>query len=155
MAGRKAKPTALKLLQGNAGKRKINKREPKPEGQIPEPPDWLNDQAREAWKVIAPRLGAMKVLTSADATALELMCAAYSEWRLALEAIEDEGLTYETTNQNGGTMYRARPEVGIASDAWRRIVSIAREFGLTPASRPGLVAGGKEKGKSAWDELVG
>ena len=31
MAGRKPKPTAIKELEGNPGKRKLNKKEPKPE----------------------------------------------------------------------------------------------------------------------------
>jgi hypothetical protein len=35
MVGRKPKPTKLKLLQGNAGHRKIKKNEPKPGRLLP------------------------------------------------------------------------------------------------------------------------
>jgi len=31
MAGRKPKPTALKIIEGNPGKRPLNKNEPKPD----------------------------------------------------------------------------------------------------------------------------
>ena len=41
MAGRKPKPTALKKLEGNPGKRKLNTKEPVPEKGMPDCPKWL------------------------------------------------------------------------------------------------------------------
>ena len=41
MAGRKPKPTALKTLEGNPGKRKINTKEPIPGKGIPTCSEWL------------------------------------------------------------------------------------------------------------------
>ena len=41
MAGRKLKPTAVKELEGNPGKRKLNKKEPKPDKGMPTCPEWL------------------------------------------------------------------------------------------------------------------
>jgi len=41
MAGRKPKPTALKKLEGNSGKRKLNKKEPVPVKGMPDCPEWL------------------------------------------------------------------------------------------------------------------
>ena len=41
MAGRKPKPTAIKKLEGNPGKRKLNTKEPIPAKGMPECPDWL------------------------------------------------------------------------------------------------------------------
>ena len=49
MRGRKPKPTVLKLLDGNPGKRTINDREPTAAGGIPELPDWLDDEAKAEW----------------------------------------------------------------------------------------------------------
>mgnify|MGYP006980038133 CR=1 FL=1 len=39
MAGRKPKPTAVKKLEGNPGKRKLNKKEPIPAKEMPECPE--------------------------------------------------------------------------------------------------------------------
>ena len=39
--GRKPKPTGIKQLEGNPGKRKLNEREPKPEKKAPSCPKWL------------------------------------------------------------------------------------------------------------------
>ena len=41
MAGRKPKPTALKKLEGNPGKRKLNNKEPVPDKGMPDCPAWL------------------------------------------------------------------------------------------------------------------
>lgn len=35
MAGRKPKPTQIKMVTGNPGKRRLNEREPQPEGVYP------------------------------------------------------------------------------------------------------------------------
>ena len=48
--GRKPKPTALKELEGNPGKRPLNDREPKPEKKAPPCPKWLNDDAKKEWR---------------------------------------------------------------------------------------------------------
>ena len=41
MAGRKPKPTAVKKLEGNPGKRKLNTKEPNPGKGMPDCPAWL------------------------------------------------------------------------------------------------------------------
>ena len=47
MAGRKPKPTAVKELEGNPGKRKLNRKEPKPDKGMPTCPEWLLPEAKE------------------------------------------------------------------------------------------------------------
>ncbi len=45
--GRKPKPTALKVLEGNPGKRPLNLNEPKPEKKAPKCPSWLEPEAKK------------------------------------------------------------------------------------------------------------
>ena len=45
MAGRKPKPTAVKKLEGNPGKRKLNTKEPVPAKGMPDCPEWLLPEA--------------------------------------------------------------------------------------------------------------
>ena len=45
--GRKPKPTALKVLEGNPGHRPLNKKEPMPKGKLPRCPEWLEDDAKK------------------------------------------------------------------------------------------------------------
>jgi hypothetical protein len=44
--GRKPKLTALKMFEGNPGKRALNRNEPKPAVQTPECPVHLDDEAQ-------------------------------------------------------------------------------------------------------------
>lgn len=45
--GRKPKPTAVKQLEGNPGKRQLNANEPKPVARAPSCPKWLEDDAEK------------------------------------------------------------------------------------------------------------
>lgn len=65
-----AKPLALKLLEGNRGKRKLNKREPTATRDEPKMPRFLLPAAQEEWKRIVPILLELRVLTIADGSAL-------------------------------------------------------------------------------------
>lgn len=47
MAGRKPKPTVVKILEGNPGKRKLNDKEPMPVKGMPTCPAWLMKEAQE------------------------------------------------------------------------------------------------------------
>jgi hypothetical protein len=49
MRGRKPIPTATKAMMGNPGERPLNKREPKPKGELYAAPEWMSDSQREGW----------------------------------------------------------------------------------------------------------
>jgi len=144
--GRPPKPTALKLVQGNAGKRAINKNEPKPKLAKPKCPGHLSPKAKTAFKNVSKLLEDMGVLTIADGMALEMLCDAYAEWRDLRKEIEVAGSsTYTTIGTSGDVVIKARPQVAMASDAWKRIKSMTAEFGLTAASRTKLSVAEKEE----------
>ena len=67
--GRKPKPTALKMLEGNPGGRPLNTKEPKPEKKAPRCPSWLEDEAKKEWKRMAKVLENMGLLTEMDMAA--------------------------------------------------------------------------------------
>lgn len=132
---RPPKPTALKLVQGNPGKRPLNNKEPKLKVEAPKVPAHLSPKAKTAWKGLCETLGDMGVIAKADGKALELLCDAYSEWRDLRKVVDSEGHTYQTLSTTGDTIYKARPEVAMAADAWKRISVMLQQFGLTPSSR--------------------
>ena len=47
--GRKPKPTAIKVLEGNPGKRALNEMEPQPEKKAPKCPVWLDKEAKKEY----------------------------------------------------------------------------------------------------------
>jgi P27 family predicted phage terminase small subunit len=138
--GRKPKPTALKLLEGDRGKgrRPLNKNEPiPPEGAI-KCPSWLLPEAKKEWKRLAPALEAMRVLTVADLSAFEGYCQAYARWREAEEFITQHGSIFKTPS---GYVQQV-PQVSIAQQNLKIMQSFCSEFGLTPASRARVIANG-------------
>lgn len=135
MAGRRPKPTHLKVVSGNPGKRALNRSEPKPRRELPSCPAHLSDEAKVAWGRMSVLLDRMGVLTEADAYALERGCAVYAEI-LAYQALVDEGgATYTTTSMSGDKVLKANPAVAMLADADRRFKAWLVEFGLTPAAR--------------------
>src|SRR5688500_8395251 len=75
MAGRPPSPTALKLLRGNPGKRKMNAAEPKPLVGAAPPSYVLADPALLVeWKRQAARLLRLGLLTEIDDGALGALC---------------------------------------------------------------------------------
>jgi P27 family predicted phage terminase small subunit len=131
MRGRRPKPTRLKLLTGNPGKRPLNADEPKPEAAIPECPVELGPVARREWDRMAAELAPLRILTQLDRAALAAYCGAYAMWAEATESIQKYG-----TMVKSPTGYPVQsPYVSIANRQAEIMMRIASEFGFTPASR--------------------
>lgn len=146
MAGRRPKPTRLKVVTGNPGKRKLNDQEPKPPREVPSPPEHLTDLGKVAWVRVSQILDSMGVLTIADTLALERLCSLYAQILRLEERIRSEGDTYMAQTQTGGVLKKANPAVAMLADADRRFKGYLIEFGLTPAARTKVkVDGGEEK----------
>lgn len=71
--GRKPRPTHLKLIDGNPGKRPIPEGEIQPEGVV-ERPKWLKGRASKVWDQYAPELVRLKVLTAVDVHVFGTFC---------------------------------------------------------------------------------
>ena len=95
ITGSKPKPTAIKILEGNPGKRLLNLNEPKPLQIAPECPDWLLDEAKKEWNRLAPELERLGLLTIIDEMAFAGFCQSYAKWKIAEEFIKKNKMTYE------------------------------------------------------------
>jgi len=136
------KPTELKRLEGTLRRDRTNLREPKPPklaaGGAPQ--RRLPLGVRREFAVIVRLLEPMNVVTVSDIAMLELVAAAGDEYWRAHRVVARLGTTYETVNAAGSRMFRSRPEVAIAADAWRRYSAGLERFGLSPSSRPKVEA---------------
>jgi P27 family predicted phage terminase small subunit len=149
MRGRKPKPTHLKLVKGNPGKRPINEREPVPTNKLPSPPAFLADEAKVEWGRVSEELYRIGVLTDIDRAALAAYCQAYARWAAAEKAINAMaaadlvagGLLTSTSNGNK----IQNPLVGIANKAAADMVRYAAEFGMTPSARSRIKAEGRDE----------
>ena len=134
--GRLPKPSSVKAAMGNPGKRPINTKEPALKAITSAPaPDFLPDNVKEQWDYFASILIRMRVLTDADFSALEQLARMRILLRELYDDLRENGYTYTTTDQQGNTIHRRRPETQIYSDMDRRFRNYLHEFGLTPSSR--------------------
>lgn len=68
--GRPPKPTSLKLVQGNPGKRDLNTAEPDPKPVALPAPGFLNGDAKAAWQRLMPHLVQWGLFSAMDRGAL-------------------------------------------------------------------------------------
>lgn len=124
------KPTHLKVIAGNPGKRPLNESEPKPQGNLADPPVWMSESQKKDWCYViqnAPR-GLLKRL---DKGALTVWVVAEGIHREASQTLELEG----TVVQNPSGRKVANPLLQIVDQQAKLMLKAAGELGFTPSSR--------------------
>lgn len=149
-AGRKAKPTCLKLVQGNPGNRPITKNEPKPARVYkPKAPVAFNKIEKAKWNQISKKLAACRVLTELDLDALEIYVRNWVMMHEALNDLATRGKLVQTPT--GGVMWNPQWSQYKHSESVCR--SLIAEFGMTPSTRTSIAAVGDPDGKNEWAEF--
>lgn len=130
MPGPAPKPTHLKLIEGNPGKRKINKREPKPTGE-PECPADFGEDERAIWNeaIASAPAGLLKRL---DSTILATWVVACHLHKRAREQVRRTGLITQSPTQGVPIQ---NPYLAIINKQAQIMTKCAQEMGFTPASR--------------------
>ena len=131
MAGRPRKPTALKLVEGNRGKRALPANEPRPRPVRPDTPEYLSDVGLAKWRDLAGKLEDIGVLTEVDGDVLGLYCYAFERFVRADEVLLVEGR--ETSNAAGSPILS--PWVTEMNTAVADMRKFGAELGIGAASR--------------------
>lgn len=156
--GAKPKPTALKLIQGNPGKRALPKNEPKPKPiKSPRPPVSLGDAAKKEWNRVTKELASLGLVSNLDTSALAAYCIAFERFKEANEALREvakkdplfKGMMIKTTGGN----WIQNPLVGVARRAADDMLKFAAEFGMTPSARSRVAAIELDNKRDGWDEF--
>ena len=148
--GRPPKPTHLKILQGNPGRKPLPQNEPEPKRaeRTPSVPTWLDDKAKGIWKEHARILWAAGLLTQIDREALAALCETTALYRTAVDMIRVEGAVW-TSKETGYTQQSAWATV--RGQALNKMQSLWSEFGMTPAARTRIQV---EKPEKEEDDLA-
>lgn len=122
---RSPKPTALKLLTGNPGKRPLNDREPKPKVGAAVPEYLLKLPGPLAqWRRWAPRLEALGVLTEVDAPAFARLCRLWD--------MDEGGATWTPDDD---VEPRIALKLRFDHQLMQEIRQLEGRFGMTPSDR--------------------
>lgn len=139
---RRPKPTAIKVLEGNPGNRKLNDLEPQPAKGVPEMPKGMGVAAKRHWRVFVRELEAVGVLSVVDGIALGEACisAALAE-KYRNVALEEPMIKEAMFSKDGtyiGDKWKVNPATAGYITCSKNMKQYLIEFGLTPASRSKL-----------------
>lgn len=129
-AGRKPKPSGLRLIDGNAGHRPQNTEEPQPKGELGPPHHDLTEVQKEIWREQAAAVGPGH-LTSADRSVFRRWVIAESRGRDAASKVNDTGMLIK--GPNGGWQYN--PFEALERKWAKEVARLDSELGFTPSSR--------------------
>ncbi len=140
MRGRKPKPTRIKILAGNPGRRPINRREPQPilVASLPKPPRHLSRAGRGEWLRVGSLLLRTRILTEADLTALSAYATVYGRWMTAERELKRKGILVSASPRSKIKVHN--PMLPVANKAFQQMTQLLGEFGLTPSSRTRIIA---------------
>lgn len=128
------KPTHLKLVEGNKGKRALNNFEPDPDYLNDlRAPGYLPEAAAVIWNEIAPKLRKAKLLTELDVDAVAQLCVAIAQYRHATEKLD---FNFVSHGKNGAHLNQL---MVAQSMAFKQANAIMQQFGMTPAARSRVV----------------
>jgi P27 family predicted phage terminase small subunit len=149
MRGPQPKATALKRLEGNPGKRKLNDAEPIPVGVL-QKPSFVTDLAAEEWDRMIEAMPP-GFYTPADTSTLTVHVCAWAMHRNAFLIIEREGMF--STGSTGQTV--PHPALAIISTQAAIILKSGDRLGMSPAARTRLQMPNAAPTKSKFEGLIG
>lgn len=132
------KPTALRILHGDE-ERRINRNEPQPLDEVPEPPMALEGEYLEVWNHTVRHLAGMGLAKSADRSALLAYVLASVEMFRSARLVMQSGPLLKDAHG----VVRRNPALIVLNNQQSQVRVFAREFGLTPAARVAFTAPGE------------
>ena len=168
------KPTVLKKLAGNPGKRSLSTNEPRPRAKRPRMPSHFTpaddpdatvkesrvqkefyEIARGEWRRVVRELSAVAgLVTSVDADALAMYCETYARWVQASRKLAMSGMVEKLKTNQGGEYLAMSPYVTIINQCMRTMKQLLTEFGMTPASRTRIQIIERPPEEDPFDEFL-
>ena len=137
--GRKPKPTLLKKLHGNPGRRPINQDEPMPVGDLITAPAWMSEEQRAGWDYAIRHSppGLLRMIDRANLTAFivaEDLHAQACRFQSQVGLLVRAGKAPEEGEPDVRPLIQS-PFLPIINRQASLMVKAAGELGFTPASR--------------------
>lgn len=131
------KSAAMKLLEGNRGKRKIDpSTDVSFEVGAPTPPASMKGDALEHWKWLVEILVPARVLTPADFGIMLVVSNSYAQMMKLQRACDKKrSIVYTEKGSKGQVTRKSHHEFELLLHARRSYMRALAELGLTPASR--------------------
>jgi P27 family predicted phage terminase small subunit len=125
-------PTKLRILKGETRPSRLNRREPKPRPENPNPPTWLGREAKAEWRRLMRDM-VPGLLTPLDRQVMSVAVESWSRWTTATRLVDRAGIVVK-----GDRGFVKNPAIQIARDAEATMKGCWAELGLSPAARSRL-----------------
>ena len=141
--GRKAKPAALRLIEGTKASHPAVPADTlvtSPKAYSLAPPIYLEGKALEMWDEEVEQLESLGVLGSMDMRAFAIVCQAWSDWYDSMEEVKaakknpgylHRGMLIPTLNGD----WKTNPIFSIHNTNKLTYLRLVQEYGMTPVSR--------------------
>jgi P27 family predicted phage terminase small subunit len=138
VAIRGPKPTPIELRKQDGSYRPDRHGTPNNLGNVPddfmEPPDSLDETAKQMWRQAVPTLQRVGLLSVVDTAALEMLCTQYARAKQAARIIAEQGhLARGSTGQ-----LTEHPAIRTEREAAMAFLRFAEQYALTPVARTRL-----------------
>lgn len=130
--GRKPKPTAVKILAGNPGKRRLPKGEPNPALDIPVAPPGMRADALEEWSIMAGEAYQIGISTVLDRVHWIVLADTLTIYFEAMEKVRETGLVAKAPKSDYPIQ---NPYLPIRNRALSDFQKLAAEMGLSATAR--------------------
>jgi P27 family predicted phage terminase small subunit len=152
------KPTKLKLLEGNPGKRSLPVNEPDPVAKEPKIPKDIDKEAVIVWKRLAPQMVKLGLLAETDGDAFAILCQCRSRLVQIHTFLKKHNASFvqeKSVVDSTGTEhkeYKVSPYITMEKHYYQLFNMYATHFGLTPKGRVGLAVNSGKKEKDEFFE---
>lgn len=155
-AGRKKKPTKLKVLHGTKRDDRDNPEAPEAETIVSAPPpDHFDSYTKKVWYDTSRVLSNWGLLEKVSLSQLQTYCYAAGKIQKLQEVIEEEGEIIEQITERGHGLKKVpHPANALINQYANIMVKIGSEFGFTPAMRS-KVSVKPKKEKDELEKLMG
>lgn len=101
---------------------------------IPKQPYGMSVEAKLEWDKLTPVLLKIGMITEADSLAVKLLCESIVLYNKAQKSVQDDGILIESHTKYG-VVKKQNPSVPTINQTWTQIVTLLKQFGMTPQAR--------------------
>jgi P27 family predicted phage terminase small subunit len=98
----------------------------------------LSPDAKKLWQSLGKKLAGCGLVTETDGPAFELLITAYLEWHEAAAKVAQTGPVWLEKGDGKIPKFAYSPYWVLSQRAQTRLLSVLREFGMTPSSRSSI-----------------
>ena len=143
-------PMEIKKAKGTYRKDRDTNPPPASKGK-PNPPGWLNPDAKKKFRLITKRLDELGMASSSYTEMIAMLASRLEEVERLSKYLDAEGMSFNGVTRDGSDYFKPRPEVLMRDQAMKHAHKLLVEFGLSSSAIQRVGTPKTNKKKSNFD----